>query len=90
MLPVFLQHLSPPVGACGERNYALFFAASGMLTDCKKNCDNTSELAVFFHQKRAGVTTRQIWRMMAPPQKALKRTKNGPCSDLGFREAEQS
>ena len=24
MLPVFLQHLSPPVGACGERNYALF------------------------------------------------------------------
>ena len=27
MLPVFLQHLSPPVGACGERNYALFFCS---------------------------------------------------------------
>ena len=27
MLPVFLQHLSPPVGACGERNAALFSAA---------------------------------------------------------------
>ena len=25
MLPVFLQHLPPPVGACGERNYGLFF-----------------------------------------------------------------
>ena len=46
MLPVFLQHLPPPVGACGERNYALFFAASGMMPDCT-NCDNTSELAFF-------------------------------------------
>ena len=26
MLPVFLQHLPPPVGVCGERNYGLFFS----------------------------------------------------------------
>ena len=30
MLPVFLQHLSPPVGACGERNYALFLQRFSM------------------------------------------------------------
>ena len=31
--PFFLQHLPPPVGACGERNYGLFFATSESVTD---------------------------------------------------------
>ena len=85
MLPVFLQHLSPPVGACGERNYALFFAAFSI----KKRkvgiptlLPKTPTQAIFFHQKRAGVATRQIWRMMTPPQNALNLIKTGPLPQL--------
>ena len=81
----FLQHLSPPVGACGERNYALFFwqlfqskSKVGIPTLLPK----TPIQAIFFHQKRAGVATRQIWRMMTPPQNALNLIKTGPLPQL--------
>ena len=42
MLPVFLQHLPPPVGACGERNYGLFL---GIFFRRKKQSRN-SDLAL--------------------------------------------
>ena len=59
MLPVFLQHLSPLVGACGERNAAVFFAAFRPQIPIIFN--------QFFIKKRPGAATRQIWRKLAPP-----------------------
>ena len=44
MLPVFLQHLPPPVGvACGERNYGLFFPGfwQGRNSDFASDRDKT-------------------------------------------------
>ena len=84
MLPVFLQHLSPPVGACGERNYALSFAAFSIKKQSRNSdlASKNSHSSYFFHQKRAGVATRQIWRMMTPPQNALNLIKTGPLPQL--------
>ena len=74
MLPVFLQHLPPPVGACGERNYGLFFPAfwargppqtqGGIPTLLPQLAFDS-----FFPSKTAGVTQRHIWRPMTAPRK---------------------
>ena len=85
MLPVFLQHLPPPVGACGERNYALFF---GIFFEEKNNVEipdiasKNSHWAIFSSKT---VTTRQIWRRTTVPQKLAtfqsKRALHQPPSD---------
>ena len=51
--PLFLQHLSPPVGACGERNYALFFAAFSIKKQSRNSdlASKNSHSSYFFSSK---------------------------------------
>ena len=84
MLPVFFAaSVAPSWGVWGTK-LCPFFAAFSIKKQSRNSdlASKNSHSSYFFHQKRAGVATRQIWRMMTPPQNALNLIKAGPLPQL--------
>ena len=81
--PFFLQHLPPPVGACGERNYALFFSIRDVanpqhLRYLRKRAQIDQNRALFsLRRMRRSRNNAQKLRIGGPGA-----AQNGPCSDL--------
>ena len=81
--PFFCSICRPQSGRVG--NETMPFFCSFFNQKQSRNSDlasKNSHSSYFFHQKRAGVATRQIWRMMTPPQNALNLIKTGPLPQL--------
>ena len=84
MLPVFFAaSVAPSRGVWGTKLCPFFCSFFNQKAKSEfRPCFQKLPFKLFFHQKRAGVATRQIWRMMTPPQNALNLIKAGPLPQL--------
>ena len=78
MLPVFLQHLPPPVGACGERNYGLFSRIFGKV-GIPTLLPIATKRSISSKKRLAGARTSKIpARPDSGPKRAQKLATRGP------------